>query len=172
MQKKRHHALYYITIILFIIYLLFLVWIILFKVGFSLKELEATRAYNLIPFHYEDGHNMGFHFSEVIDNVLIFIPVGVYLSLLFKKMSFWRRTALVFAISLVLECPQYILAVGRFDITDLITNTLGGIVGIGLCLIGRAFFCDKEKAESVISALINAITVLLLGGTFLILSLN
>lgn len=172
MLKDRHRKLYFITIVLFVVYLLFLVWSILFKLGFSLKEIEEIRTYSLIPFHYEDGHNVRFHFSEVIDNVLIFIPTGVYLSLLFKKMPLLGTAALIFAISLALERSQYILAVGCFDITDLITNTVGGMVGIGFYLIGRTLFRDKEKAERIIAALINTITVLLVGGMLLILSLN
>lgn len=150
----------------------FLVWSILFKLDFSLNEIEEIRAYNFIPFHNEDGHNVGFHFSEVINNVLIFIPAGVYLCLFSKKMSFWGKTALVFAISFVLECSQYILSVGGFDITDLITNTVGGVVGIGVYLTGLALFRDKVKAERIGAILVNAVTVLFVGGMLLILSLN
>ncbi len=172
MLKERHRKLYFITIILFIVYLFFLVWSILFKLDFSLNEIEEIRAYNFIPFHYEDGHNVGFHFSEVINNVLIFIPAGVYLCLFFKKMSFWGKTALVFAISFALECSQYTLSVGGFDITDLITNTVGGVVGIGVYLTGLALFRDKVKVERIGAILVNAVTVLFVGGMLLILSLN
>jgi glycopeptide antibiotics resistance protein len=140
--------------------------------GFSLKEIEEIRAYNFIPFHYEDGHNIAFHFSEVVDNILIFIPAGVYLSLLFKKMPLLGKIALIFVASLALECSQYILAVGRFDITDLITNTVGGIIGIGIYLIGRALFRDKDNSERIIAVFIDVVTVLLVGGMLLILSLN
>lgn len=172
MLKERHRKLYFITIALFVVYLLFLFWSILFKLGFSLNEIGTIRAYNFVPFHNGDGHNIGFHFSEVIDNIMIFIPAGVYLCLIFKRMPFWGMTALVFAVSFALECSQYVLAVGRFDITDLITNTTGGLVGIGVYLIGCALFRDKEKAEQVIAVFVNFVTVLLVGGTFLMLSLN
>ena len=172
MLKERHRKLYSITMILFIVYLLFLVWSILFKWSFSLKEIEVIRVYNFIPFHYEDGHDIGFHFWEVINNALIFIPVGVYLCLMFKKMPLLGRFALIFAVSLALEGSQYILAVGSFDITDLITNTAGGIVGIGVYLIGRTLLRDKVKAERIIAVLVNLITVLLVGGAALILSVN
>ena len=101
-----------------------------------------------------------------------FIPVGVYLCLLFKEIPFWGKAALIFAVSLALEGSQYVLAVGSFDITDLITNTAGGIIGIGVYLIGRTLFRDKVKAERINAVLINLITVLLVGGTALILSLN
>ena len=172
MLKERHRNLYYITVALFVVYLLFLVWVIIFKLGFSLNEIGTIKAYNFVPFHYEDGHNIRFHFSEIRDNVLIFVPMGVYLCLLFKKIPFGGKAALIFAVSLALECFQYILAVGSFDITDLITNTTGGLVGIGVYLIGRALSRDKVKAERIIAVLTDVITVLLVGGVFLILSLN
>lgn len=172
MLREKHRKLYYITVILLVVYLLFLVWGILFKLGFSLNEIEEIRAYNFIPFHYEDGHNIAFHFSEVVDNILIFIPAGVYLSLIFKKMPLWGKTILIFTVSLALECSQYILAVGSLDITDLITNTVGGLIGIGIYLIGRTLFRDKGDAEKVISVLIDVFTVLLVGGMLLILSKN
>ena len=172
MLKERYRKLYCITVALFVIYLLFLVWVILFKLGFSLSEIGTIKAYNFIPFHYEDGHNIGVHFSEVRDNILIFIPVGVYLCLLFKKIPLAGKAGFVFFVSLALECFQYVLAIGSFDITDLITNTAGGVAGIGAYLIGRTLIRDKAKAERIIAVLVDAVTVLLIGGMFLIVSLN
>lgn len=172
MLKERNKKMYYITITLFVVYLLFLVWVILFKLEFSLNELERIRAYNFIPFHYEDGHNVRFHFSEVTNNVLIFIPVGIYLSLFFKKVPLWGKASLIFAVSLVLECSQYILAVGRFDITDIITNTIGGLLGMGIYIISCALFRNKEKAEQAMAILVNIITVSLVGVVFLLSSMN
>ncbi|MDI9498206.1 MAG: VanZ family protein [Bacillota bacterium] len=172
MLKERHRKLYYITITLFLVYLLFLIWVIMFKLEFSLAGLDQVREYNFIPFHYEDGHNIGFHFYEVIDNMLIFIPIGVYLCLVSKKMPLLGKAGFVFAISLALECSQYVLSVGRFDVTDLITNTAGGVIGIGVYLIGRSLFRDKVKADRAVAVFVNLVTVLLVGGTALILSLN
>lgn len=172
MLKERNRKLYFITIIMFAVYLLLLVWIVLFKLEFSLAELDRTREYNFIPFHYGDGHNVSFHFSEVINNMLIFIPVGIYLCSIFRKIPFMGKAALVFTLSLALECSQFIFAIGRFDITDLITNTVGGVLGIGVYLTGRTFFCDKVKAEQIIAFLVDVVTVLLVGGTILIVSLN
>lgn len=78
----------------------------------------------------------------------------------------------IFGISLALECSQFILSVGRFDITDLITNTIGGLFGIGFYLIGCTLFFDKEKADRYIAVVVNTVTVLLICGTLLLLLLN
>ena len=65
---------------LFFIYCVLLVWIILFKLQFSLNSLDKIRNINLIPFYYEN--NVSFHFREVIENVIIFIPLGIYLKMI------------------------------------------------------------------------------------------
>ena len=57
--------------ILFVIYCLILVWIILFKLSFSLEEIRALRGVseiNLIPFHYDMETSS--HFKEVVLNIL------------------------------------------------------------------------------------------------------
>ena len=40
-----------------------------------------------------------------------------------------------FLISFLLEVVQFIFAIGASDITDIIGNTLGGIVGIFFCIV-------------------------------------
>ena len=118
MQKR-------ITKILLWVYLALLVWIILFKLGFSLAELEQQRSINLIPFHYDT--ETSFHAREVINNMLVFLPVGVYLKMLGART---KHAALAgFAISLIFEALQFVLACGASDITDVIINTAGALAG-------------------------------------------
>lgn len=46
--------------------------------------------------------------------------------------SFIKKIIPIFLTSLIVEILQYIFAVGATDITDLIGNTLGGVIGIGI----------------------------------------
>ncbi|MGP1419217.1 MAG: VanZ family protein [Sphaerochaetaceae bacterium] len=110
--------------------MLFLIWVILFKLQFSLMAIDRARALNLVPFHYEDSDNPGFHFKEVMDNVLIFIPLGIYLSMLWRNMKLMTKAGIIIAVSLSFEILQYILRIGVSDITDLLTNTAGGLIGM------------------------------------------
>ena len=64
--------------ILFLIYLALLVWIILFKLQFSISDLDKIRSINFIPFHYDKEIGAAFHLTEVLKNFLIFVPM--YLS--------------------------------------------------------------------------------------------
>ena len=51
--------------ILFLIYLALLVWIILFKLQFSISDLDKVRSINFIPFHYDKEIGAAFHLTEV-----------------------------------------------------------------------------------------------------------
>lgn len=91
---KKKEKLNYIVPILFLLYLALLIWIILFKLQFSILDLDRVREINLIPFYYE--HEVTFHAAEVLQNVLIFMPFGIYMCLLFPKSRFGCEIAFDF----------------------------------------------------------------------------
>ena len=68
--------------IVFGIYLFLLVWLVLFKFATSLSELPSIRGINLIPFYYDQ--ETGTHLKEVLYNIIVFIPLGVYVQI-FKE---------------------------------------------------------------------------------------
>ena len=122
-KTKRNDTL---TFLLFIIYGLVLIWIILFKLHFSFAGMDRVRIINLIPFQ---GSGIG---ANEIYNVLFFIPFGIYICMLKSKWSFIKKVIIIFSLSLSFEVIQFIFAIGRTDVTDLLCNTLGGITGIGI----------------------------------------
>ena len=135
--------------ILFVMYCLILIWIILFKLSFSLEEIQALRGVsniNFIPFHYDTETSL--HFKEVILNILIFVPFG----LLTTMMHFNLRKSLIigFGFSFVMEAGQYIFRLGSSDITDLITNTLGTIVGVILYVLLLRIFRNRDKVDRIL----------------------
>ena len=85
-------------------------------------------------------------------NVLVFIPIGFFLSEFLsvtKQLSTWRKLGYVtlagFGLSLTIECLQLILRVGIFELTDLVMNTMGAFVGAGIALLVRAMFVKKKE---------------------------
>jgi glycopeptide antibiotics resistance protein len=145
-----------LTIVLFVIYLALLVGIILFKFPFNYQLTENGRELNLIPFEGSfSSHRFGV--SEVVENVLIFAPLGIYLSMLFPW-SFARRVLVVAAVSVVFEAIQYAFAIGRSDITDVIENAAGGIVGMAVYLLARRFLVTR--ANTVLNVVALVVTVL------------
>ncbi|MCL2113475.1 MAG: VanZ family protein [Streptococcaceae bacterium] len=113
--------------IFLVFYLLFLIWLILFKFSFHPLRfllLEHTQSLNLIPFAMSGGRR------EVYLNVLVFIPFGLLLYPALEKSSFGRKLLLIILLSLSFETLQYFLEIGASDITDVITNSFGGLIGL------------------------------------------
>lgn len=167
---KKKEKLNYTVSILFLVYLALLIWIILFKLQFSILDLDQVREINLIPFYYE--HEVTFHATEVLENVLIFMPFGIYLCLLFPKSRFSVKLLLISMGSLLLEICQYGLAIGRADITDIITNICGGLFGIILYKAVIQLFRNKKGIDQVIIIFAAIITVIVVGGLLLLLAVN
>jgi glycopeptide antibiotics resistance protein len=127
-------------------YLVILTWLVLFKFSIHFDSVlhYGKRSVNLIPFSPASGSP-----GESVDNVLVFIPFGLLLSVNFKWMGFWGRLLIVLSSSIAAETIQYIFAIGATDITDVTTNTLGGLIGIvGYDLVGR--YVDRERLDKFI----------------------
>ncbi len=153
-----------LTNVLFIIYLIALFWIIVFKFNVRLPSLRNMRSINLIPFSEPLILNGKIAFSEIIMNVVIFVPLGIYAGILFKRWSIGKKLFLFFLISLICEVFQFILNVGASDITDIINNTLGGIIGLMIYKGIEKAFKNSVKAQKFINiiATIGTILVILL----------
>ena len=162
-MERNRKRLKIIISVLFIFYLVILVWVILFKLQFALSDIDHIRSVNLIPFHYSTAAGEQFHVKEVRDNVLIFIPFGILLSMLAYGMKLRIKFLIMFGTSLVLETMQFILSILSTDITDLITNGLGGVIGIALYALLLKVVKNKQKMDMVISIVAGVVTVLFLG---------
>lgn len=172
MEKEKNDKINNLIAVLFVVYMAFLVWIILFKLQFSITELDTIRDINLIPFHYDNEVNRTFHLKEILENVLVFIPFGIYLCMLKHEPSFKVKFVVVLSFSLILEISQYLLAVGRTDITDLITNTCGGLIGIVLYGVAAKIFRTKRRTNLVITVFAAMATIALISILALILYSN
>jgi hypothetical protein len=100
-----------LTIVLFAIYALLLVGVILLKFPFSYELSNGGRELNLIPFtgSFAD-HRLGV--SEVIENVLIFVPLGLYLPMV-TRWSLGGRVLTIAVTSVAPEAIQYAFAIAR-----------------------------------------------------------
>ena len=73
---------------------------------------------------------------NIILNIMMFVPLGFMLPLLFKKFEKWYYTYLAgFVSTLVIETLQFVSKRGIFEIDDLINNTLGCMIGYGIVMI-------------------------------------
>ena len=104
-----------LTNVLLIIYLIALFWILLFKLGVRFTYM-ADRKVNLIPFG-QWFSNGKIDVVEIILNVVIFVPLGIYAGILFKRWTAGGKLFFFLLTSLVFEALQFILRVGAFDVT-------------------------------------------------------
>ena len=153
------------TRVLLAIYLVVLSWIILFKMQFDISLLQNMnfRSINLIPFSGSLIVNDRVDVSEIILNIVAFVPFGVYLAMLKTNWRVPQKVLPIFSVSLLYEVIQYIFAIGGSDITDLIGNTLGGVIGIGIFVILHRLLGKKTiKVLNLLATIGTIITVLFL----------
>lgn len=101
---------------------------------------------NLTPFQsilqYANGYqnyNFDTWFFNLFGNVLLFVPLGFLLPILFAKA--WRfSTTIVWTMlaSLTIELTQLGTRLGSFDVDDVILNVLGGSIGYAVWTMAAA----------------------------------
>jgi glycopeptide antibiotics resistance protein len=151
-----------LTKVLFIIYLIAIFWIIVLKFSIQLPPLRNMRSINLIPFSEPLVLNGKIAVSEIIMNVVIFVPLGMYAGILFKRWIFGKKLFLFFLISLICEVFQYILNIGASDITDIINNTFGGIIGLIIYIGIEKAFKNSVKSQKIINIIAIIGTILMI----------
>jgi len=156
-------------IVLYCGYLFILLKVILFKFGavdVSLLMKQLARAMqhpemmqyrlqtaNFTPFlsielnirRISDPH----HMINLLGNILIFIPNGIFLGLLTKRKAVGALIASL-AVSLALECSQLLFSLGSFDVDDLILNGFGGLLGYFGYWLMLLLFTDHSSNQGTV----------------------
>ncbi len=146
---------------LFAIYGILLVWIILFRMDFSISAIHRVRELHLIPFYYTGVPAGDLPLFESLLNVLIFMPFGVYL----KMLGVGSKKIILsgFCLSLFFEVSQYIFRLGSSDVTDLITNTLGGIAGLYVYVLLCKLCKNRHRLDTVLKICATVVSCMGLG---------
>ena len=138
-----------IAIAAFLAYLFVLVKITLFRTSVTLFDINFSEqngyitsletAYdraNFVPFYsiyyylisVQEPIMVGV--VNIVGNVLLYLPFGFLLPLVWQKAQQFRPTLLVmFLTSITFEIIQLGLAIGNFDVDDTLLNTAGGSLG-------------------------------------------
>lgn len=109
-------------IILFIIYLLILFNIVTTQIlNYNDNNMKLFKEIT----RYKIGSNL--FFKNVIGNILLFIPFGLFLAYFYKAKCFFILIVTIIYSSLI---ETFQLLIGRvFDIDDIILNVIGSLVG-------------------------------------------
>jgi glycopeptide antibiotics resistance protein len=156
---KAVHSISYkkeLILLLFVLYTAFVLCLTLLPVPATRVDNPNAMDINVVPvintvkqsFDMFSRHNT-FKRLHVIENILgnfiMFIPLGIFLRLLFPKCSLKRTIVLAFICSVSIELIQLIgRQFGNYrtvDIDDIILNTTGAILGF---IIARQVFRKKN----------------------------
>jgi glycopeptide antibiotics resistance protein len=129
---------------MFVAYLVLLTWLVLWKLEVPFFGDGSERQVKLVPFVATARAGASAP-VEVLANILLFVPFGGYLRLLAPSTRWWRLAAVVAATSVLFEVGQYLLAVGRSDLSDVVANTAGAVLGLGLVGLVRLRLRDGTR---------------------------
>lgn len=144
---------------LLVVYLALLAWLILWKLEVPWVGAGSLRELKLVPF-LAAGDAGASTVREVVANVAFFVPLGAYAGLLAPTWRWRRALAVGAAVSAVLEIAQYVLAVGSSDVTDVISNSAGSLLGFGLIALSRRRV--KHRTTTIMIRVCLAFTVVIL----------
>lgn len=158
MQKRAVEQIFTILFLFTcVVYSMLVIKICLFKYFSSPAELFVpdrywVRSVNLIPF---GGHQYLYTLKrDILLNVTLYVPFGFLLAMANKKMCLHRVLFIIpLLTSVLMEALQFILAVGATDITDVISNWTGAIVGIYLYRLLTILFKRFAYLNHVLTAI-------------------
>lgn len=129
----------------FVVSVLFFLYLAVFKRSAGAQrtvELRFLWSYRT----YITGYSGVDVFAQAIENIAIFVPIGLFLPFWFKKeASPFKLVLLIFSVSLFAELCQLVFKLGVFELDDLFNNTVGGAVGVGLSCSLTAAKAQKGK---------------------------
>lgn len=132
--------------------MVFLMYFLFFAEIMGRTYIDRDYHYNLTPFReirrfivYRRTLGWFAVLSNLLGNVLAFVPFGMILPMLTPKCrNFFHIVLLGFDFSLFVETIQLISKVGSFDVDDLILNTLGAALGYLAYRLIRRYFRRKH----------------------------
>ncbi|RDU23525.1 VanZ family protein [Anaerosacchariphilus polymeriproducens] len=132
-SRKNKKVLIINTLMYIYVVMVLFVTLMPFTIPFGIGNYLFMVTANFIPFR---DLKLNYHGAvrEIFLNIIMMIPFG-FLYPIIKKKGILKTVIMTFFFSLIIECAQLMSAMGggpnarAFDVTDLITNTFGGLVG-------------------------------------------
>lgn len=136
MNLKNRKRIRILGKILFVLYICFIIYFLIFSDWYGRTGVMQEYHYNLVLFQeikrfweYREQVGLFAMFTNLLGNVVIFVPFGFFMPMASKYRSFFSTLFYSFGLSLCVETFQLVTKVGSFDVDDLLLNTIGGVVG-------------------------------------------
>jgi len=130
--------------------LIFLGYLFIIAVAVFFNRYSGFKSMNLHLFaSYRTAWNTfsTYEWRNIILNILLFVPMGVFLPLWSDKLKkLWKTVFIGFGMTLLIEFTQYFTGRGIFDVDDIFNNTLGTLIGYGLAMgVFTLLHAEKKK---------------------------
>lgn len=126
-KKDRQKFKKIICIIVFIVYV-----VIVFHITL-LSRTPSVRRSMLTPFwKYRElmyGVDKLYWFGQIIGNIVMLMPLGVFLCLMYRRLNAIHIEMISCACSVCIELTQYFTSRGLLEFDDIFHNTLGAVIG-------------------------------------------
>lgn len=109
--------------------------------------------------------------DNLLGNVLVFIPMGLYVQTMKRDKAFGKSLLFVAAASAAVELVQFAFGLGTCDVDDVILNTLGGVIGIVGYRLLRRVCRTEERAKTCVTVMSLAVGLPLLA-LYLVLGIS
>ncbi len=130
-------------------YVLVVIMITILRRGIGAKEFRIVTRFNFGGFH--GGTHTLAQFFYCVLNVVLFIPYGIFSRFLRRNDSNVRGIIMTVLMSFIftvfIETFQLATGSGYFEVTDIVTNLFGGIIGAIVGTLILAAIRGKKKNE-------------------------
>lgn len=113
--------------------------------GYATGEANLVPLTSIMPYLLGERGQMIALFN-VGGNIVLFIPIGFLLPLVFRKVTWRTVLTLAVAAPLMIELTQALFRVGIFDIDDVILNGFGVIMGYALFVLFKKWVHAPKKS--------------------------
>lgn len=117
---------------------------VIFCIAFLCREPGSRKDISLVLF---ETWGRTFHMHAMfIENIIMFIPLGVLLPILFRKFrSGWACVLTGFTCSCSIEILQHITQTGFLQLDDVVTNTTGTLLGWLVWKAGKCVVKNRKR---------------------------
>ena len=185
-NTKLNKRLLYIA---FTIYIFLLIWVVMFKCGNPKSILGSDYIKEPLGFGKEIGIYMSYSLKErflydfigkfedfssislnILLNIFVFIFIGLYIPIFLKKIDYIKCGLIGLMVSLFFELYQLFTAFGSFSFIDIISNTIGAILGLFIFSLLAKALANKDIAKIInrinLAVIIIFIPVLIFAGIY------
>ncbi len=116
-------------------YLALVAWITLTPQAYAAEHISII--YRVLDALHRRGYLLAIDDNrlEFLANIALFVPIGMFLLLLFGNRLWWVAVASSFAMTMAIETAQRAIPGRVSDERDLLANGMGALIGVLIALI-------------------------------------